>query len=109
MKTHQAIDQRSLALARAVARRLDDDPTLIAKARATIRKWLADASPRVRPVLIEWENLLEGPLATVQEVLTAESENAVRLRQSNPFAGVLSPRERMTILWEHEAYEATSA
>ncbi len=109
MKTHQAIDRRSLALAQAVARRLGDDPALIAKARATIRRWLADASPRVRPVLLEWENLLQGPVAVVQEVLTAENENAVRLRQSNPFAGVLTPRERTAILKEFEAYDAASA
>ena len=109
MKTHQAIDQRSLALARAVARRLGDNPALITKARAAIRRWLDSASPRVRPTLLEWDELLQGPVTAVQEVLTGTSERAVRLRQSNPFAGALSPSERSAILKEFAAYDAASA
>lgn len=109
MKAHASIDQRSLALGQAVARRLRDDPALVTRARATLRRWVNTCSPRVRPALLEWDRVLQSPVAEVLEVLTGTSERAIRLRQSNPFAGVLSPRERSAILKEFAAYDAASA
>lgn len=109
MKTHASIDQRSLALGRAVARRLRDDPSQVMRARATIARWLGTCSPRVRPALLEWDAVLQRPVAEVLDVLTGASERAVRLRQSNPFAGVLPPRERAAILKEFAAYDEASA
>ena len=109
MKTHTAIDQRSLALGQAVAARLRDDPSLIQRGQGTLSRWLKTCSPRVRPALQEWEAVLQNPVSHVMEVLTATDERSVRLRQSNPFAGVLSSRERTTILKEFAVYDAASA
>ncbi len=109
MKNHDSIDKRSLALGQAVASRLRGDLSLIQRGRATLARWLTTCSPQVRPALLEWDMLLQGPVSGVLETLTSVSESAVRLRQSNPFAGVLSARERTAILKEHEAYEAASA
>lgn len=109
MKSHESIDRRSLALGQAVASRLRDDPALIQRGRATIARWLLTSSPRVKPALLEWDAVLQGPLSDVLELLTGSSERAVRLRQSNPFAGVLSSRERTAILKDHAAYDEASA
>ena len=109
MKTHLAIDQRSLALGQAVSARLVEDPSLIHRGQATLSRWLRTCSPQVRPALQEWESVLQQPVSQVVELLSGTDERAIRLRQSNPFAGVLSPRERTAILKEFEAYDAASA
>ena len=109
MKNHASIDKRSLALGQAVAVRLCADPSLIERGRATIARWLTSCSPQVRPALLEWDAVLQLPIPQVLELLTGNNERAIRLRQSNPFAGVLSPHERSAILKEHAVYDAAPA
>ena len=56
--------------------------------------------------LQEWDNILaQGPTIALA-VLTENSERGRRLRQSSPFAGVLTPQERNTIFVEYEARAA---
>lgn len=109
MNAHAAIDRRSLALGQAVAARLCDDPSLIVRGQVTVSRWMQTCSPQVRPALQEWQSLLQQPLSQVVGMLTGTDERAIRLRQSNPFAGVLSPRERTAIMKEFAAYDAASA
>ncbi len=90
MKTHASVDKSSLAPGEAVARRLRDDPSLIVRARATVVRWLGSSSPRVRPALLEWEAVLQRSVEEAPDVLTNTDERAIRLRQSNPFAGGLA-------------------
>lgn len=46
-----------------------------------------------------WRNLLlAGPSNRLFEALTSTKEEAVRLRQSSPFAGIVSDAERQRIL-----------
>ena len=59
--------------------------------------------------MLEWEAVLQQPASQVVELLTGNGERAIRLRQSNPFAGVLSSRERAAILKEFAAYDEASA
>lgn len=108
MKDHVLIDERSLAFGRAVAARLADDPELMGRARATVVRWLATCSPHVHPALREWLVALDGPAEGVIALLTGRDERAVRLRQSNPFAGVLSQRERTAILRQFESYDTAA-
>jgi len=42
----------------------------------------------------------------ILDLLTSDDENARRLRQSSPFAGVLSQEERRSIFDEYEALRA---
>ena len=51
--------------------------------------------------LSEWEDILRGSPAQVAEFLEDRSERATRLRQSSPFAGVLTQGERKAI---YESY-----
>lgn len=58
-------------------------------------------------VLREWRTLLdETPFSQLLEFLRSDDERAVRLRQSSPFAGVLTPEERQSILDRHDARRA---
>lgn len=98
MIDHRQIDERSLAFGRAIATKLADRPELIGRARATIDRWMRSASPRLRPALQEWLETLEGPIEGVVALMTSRDERSTRLRQSNPFAGVLTSAERNAII-----------
>jgi len=96
MKTHQEIDQRSLALARAVVEIIDRDPERMGlqKARETCARWFRD---NPAPAIAEWLPILKQPWEEVRAVLLDESEQGQRLRQSSPFCGIISPRTRWEI------------
>jgi hypothetical protein len=106
---HRQIDQRSLAFGRAIAERLVEQPELIARARGNVNRWLTTCSPGVRPTLCEWIAILDGPIAEVIALLTAEDDRATRLRQSNPFAGVLSRQQRDQILRQFHSHDTRTA
>ena len=96
MRTHQQIDQRSLAMVRAIVDKIDGDPTRagLTKARATCQRWSA-RSPSA--AIQEWLKILDRPWEQIREVLLDGSEEGQRLRQSDPFSGVLTPQERWEI------------
>lgn len=96
MRTHQQIDERSLALARAIVTKIDGDPARqgLAKARALCRRWYQE---RPLPAIGEWLKILQEPWEDIRRVLLDESESGRRLRQSDPFCGILSPQERWAI------------
>ena len=94
--SHDVVDQCSLALDRAVAARLRANPALLEQARGNLRRLLArnGDAPGLRRCYEEWLEILDGrPLEKILELLNAEDEEARRLRQNSPFAGVLSPAE----------------
>jgi len=45
-----------------------------------------------------WKSLLTGPPQLIVETLTGSSEEAIRLRQSSPFAGFIPDDDRRRIL-----------
>jgi hypothetical protein len=106
MKDHRNIDARSLAFGRAIADRLITHPELIDQARHTLKRWMATCSSRSKGTLEEWRSVLDGPVEEVVALLTDAGERATRLRQSNPFAGLLPEAERNEILRQFEAYDA---
>jgi hypothetical protein len=96
MKTHQDIDKRSLALAEAVVEKIDRDPQHIglSRARANCTRWLAGSA---HAAIAEWQAILQADWEDVRQVLLDPSEHGIRLRQSNPFTGVLTPQERENV------------
>ena len=108
MKLHTTIDARSLALGEAVADRLRSDSKLAERGKITVERWLKDCSPRVRPTLVEWQRVLNGPTSEILDLLTSTSERATQLRQSNPFAGLLSQKERTAIFRKFAVYDEAS-
>lgn len=109
MHDHRLIDERSLAFDRLIAARLRSDPALINQARGNLQRWLRTVSPRARPALIEWQNILEGSIEDVLVMLEATDERAVRLRQSSPFCGMFTVGERTDILREFQTRDAIPA
>lgn len=101
LPSHALLDQRALAMHRLIAEKLRRDPSLLAVAQANIARWKSTASPSALARLEEWEAILRQPLESILEVLTSESEEATRLRQSSPFCGILTPAERTHILLSH--------
>ncbi len=108
MRNHDLIDQRSLAFGQAIANRLIVDPSLIDFARANINQWMATCSPGVGKTLNEWSAVLDKGLEATLMTLTGPGERNTRLRQSNPFAGLLSQQERNAILLKFESYDKTA-
>jgi hypothetical protein len=49
--------------------------------------------------LIKWQQILSRPMEEICELLCSESNEAQRLRQNPPFAGILPP----TKVWEAKA------
>jgi hypothetical protein len=96
MKSHGQIDLRSLALARAIVETIDRDPERMGLETATqvCQRWYRE-SPN--PAVAEWLGILERGWEQVRSVLLDPGEEGIRLRQSNPFCGILTPTERWRI------------
>ncbi|MFT5241832.1 MAG: hypothetical protein ACI9X0_002820 [Kiritimatiellia bacterium] len=111
MKRHQQIDARGLALARCVVEHIEADPARqgLEKARQTCRHWLRVLPESQHACVLEWTDILERPWSDIRSVLLDPGECGNRLRQNSPFCGVLSNRERWTILREFEANESRAA
>lgn len=82
---------------RAIADRLRADPALIEHARRRVAAWRASGEVHVEYV-DAWARLLLLPVDEICAQLVDPGEHARSLRQVSPFAGVLSPRERWSIL-----------
>ena len=94
--SHRQLEARSLAMHAVIARKIERDPSLIRIAVRNVERWSAkwDVPP---PWLEEWREILDQPWQYVTAIITEPSENAARLRQSTPFAGILTNRERWLI------------
>ena len=89
---HARIEARSLAMHGAIAEKLRKNPRLLEAAGENIRRWRRQGVDVT--AFAEWEAILERGVGETVRVLTDPSENAARLRQSTPFTGVLTPKER---------------
>jgi hypothetical protein len=103
VEPHRLAEARSLAYHRVVSERLQGDPDLVARARSRVKRWIEEG--RSVHYARQWQHLLDGSLETLRATLVADTEEARALRQSTPFAGALSPRERWGI-WTAERERA---
>ncbi len=89
--SHAAIDRRNARQDHLVAARLRQDRRILRRARANLNRWMARDGKRVRPVFAEWCRLLECLSANeLADFLISDTPLARRLRQSSPFAGLLT-------------------
>ena len=102
LSTHRFLDEFALAYHRAVAERLrGDGATVIEHARRNLDRWTGGGrpGPGVPQALEEWRKILDdSDLDKLIEIITDPSDEGQRLRSSSPFAGTLSPEERLEIL-----------
>ena len=91
-------DEISLELGRRVAGRLRQQPELLQVAQDNIDRWtrLNSNAPALVRCYAEWRGILTHSLEEICQLLTSETEEARRLRQNSPFAGVLAASE----VWE---------
>ena len=90
-------ERRSLALHRAIARRLEQSPDpILRRARRTLEK-MRRQHPGARPLLSRWRRLLDRPIEEILEVLVDPRPSARELRHVTPFAGVLTAPERASV------------
>ena len=101
--SHQWMDQCNLAMTRRIAEKIQQKPALMQIARENLRRWKKIRKPWP-PALREWEIILsENPIEQVLAILTQDNDEGQRLRQSDPFVGILTERERT---WFLENYES---
>lgn len=79
---------------------------MLQAAAATLARWRATGSPHAWPYLDAWRDLIAKGLEPCLAFATEESERATAMRQSSPFSGVLTPRERWRFLAEWKAGHA---
>ena len=96
--SHRLHEARSLAMHAAITRKIEREPALLEKARDNLRRWRQLEAHHPTPDwLKQWSALLNRPWAEVASLMVEPSERAARLRQSSPFAGLLSAVERKRI------------
>lgn len=97
-RTHQELDRRSLAMHRLIAAKIRARPDLFDIARDNVNRWMALSGEPIPLYLHEWNAILRKGIEHALAVASDASEDAARLRQSTPFAGVLESRERWEFL-----------
>lgn len=94
---HHIHETRSLRLHRMVAERYNDNPEEVIRfALENLERWQR-SGVQCDDFKI-WEDLLLRSSQLLPEVLCDTGEEATRLRQSSPFAGLLPENERRVIL-----------
>ena len=99
---HGKVEWRSLAYHRAVGQRLNR--RILSDARQRLNRWQREG--RIHPVWsAAWQQILDEPEDEIVRVLSSDSEQARALRQSSPFAGVLTEHERRRVIEGVESLE----
>ena len=94
MNRHQLADERSKALHRKIAAKLQQFPELWEMPEQNIRRW-AEQMGGVLPATDEWYQILrQRTHSEILALLISDSEEAQRLRSSSPFTGILTEAER---------------
>jgi hypothetical protein len=98
VRTHQEIDRRSLVMVRRIVAKIDADPERrgLEHAKAVCERWVSEGINSAS----EWLQILQKPWDEVRAILLDESDEGQRLRQTDPFCGILTPAERWQIYRE---------
>jgi len=95
--SHRLLEARSLAMHAVIAQKIERDPRLLNIPRNNLKRWNARWLNKAPPWYVEWRGIMNRPWPEIAALITEPSEDAARLRQSSPFAGVLSAEERRRI------------
>lgn len=98
MKDHRLIDQRSLAMHQCVVEKIRQDPALFGRVCNTLSRWRSTVSPASQPYLEAWQRAVDQGMEACLALAVEDSPRATALRQSSPFAGLLTPAERFGFL-----------
>jgi hypothetical protein len=101
--SHRLVEARSLAMHAVIARKIERHPELLAIAHRNVERWRARWKDAPPAWLEEWQEVLKQPWQHIAAFITEPSENGARVRQSSPFAGILTTEERWRV---YEAFRA---
>ena len=76
------------------AQKIERNAMLLDQVRTQLERWRANYGKQAPKALDEWRELLHKPWPQIAGFVTSNSERATRLRQSSPFACVLTDDER---------------
>ena len=102
------LDARSLALHRLAVEKIRQQPQLMAVVANNLARWRGCVSARTMPYIDAWQSLLDQGAEHMLSLAIEDSEFATAMRQSTPFAGVLTPQERWKFLREWRQKHAAS-
>lgn len=100
---HRLLEARSLAMHVVIAQKIERDPKLLEIPRNNLKRWNARWENETPIWFAQWCGIMNRPWTEIAAIITEPSEESARLRQSSPFAGVLSSEERRRI---YEAFRA---
>ena len=96
---HSLNDAKSLALHTVIAYKISKDPSLLENARENLADMRSRYEPDGVPLYIEeWEQILTLHWRQIAALLIAVTEEAILLRSSSPFTGILTQEERLRII-----------
>jgi hypothetical protein len=95
---HEIHEKRSLQMHHMVAQRFFEDPAHVIEWGLTnLKRWKQNGVDCDDFMI--WEQILKFSPLRIPEILKDTSAEATRLRQSSPFAGLISEDERREILF----------
>lgn len=99
LQTHQQAEERSLLLAKGIAKLIRTKPSLIKRAKNHLNRLMHEDQGLASGDISEWRRLLEtySP-ERVSQLLVSRNSRADRLRQSLPFFAVLTAEEREELI-----------
>ncbi len=92
---HQDIDRKNLAMAKRIAKKIEDSPELFDVAKKFLEKWKTSVDVRAMPYLKEWDKLFHLGMKESLDFFVEESERGDAYRQMSPFIGILTEEERL--------------
>lgn len=95
--SHRLLEIRSLAMHALIAMKIEKDRALLQIAERNLSRWQSRWTESTPRWVGEWGAILKRPWSEIAALITEMSENAARLRQSSPFAGVLTAEERRRV------------
>ncbi|MET0498650.1 MAG: hypothetical protein ABW106_10340 [Steroidobacteraceae bacterium] len=101
--SHRLLEARSLAMHAVIAQKIERDPKLLDVPRNNLKRWITRWEGDAPAWYEEWRAIMDRPWLEIAGIITEPSEQGARLRQSSPFAGILSAVERKRI---YEAFRA---
>ena len=92
------LDLKSLALHALVVQKIERDPVLFERVKATIARWRSDTNCAKKPYLGPWHKLVEAGMSEALKMAVEDSERGQVMRSASPFAGILTEEERLDFL-----------
>lgn len=97
--THREKDRRLHILSRKLAKAIEQDSSLLLRAKEHIDRLLKEGQGTATRDLMEWRDILDMyPIQRLSRFITSSSERANRLSQSNPFFAILNVDERAQLV-----------